>query len=101
MSQGYYVYFPMNMDNPFDIAAYKNTQFYRIEVKSLNFAPIYNTPSFGWPAAGQVWDRLIVVHEDGRCFSFDYNPQLNYSDCIDSIRRELDLPAVYRSKLSP
>lgn len=92
MSQGFHVFFASSLSIPFDLVAYKDGRFHKVETKSLNLAS--NCPSFGWPKG--EWDMLIVVADDKRCFSFVREPASNYYDCIDSIRRDLDLPPVHR-----
>lgn len=95
MRQGFYVFFSTSTTVPFDLVAYKDGKFWRVEVRSLSFATP-TSPCFGWPGPKQEWDLLIVVSDDGICFQFVREPASNYSDCIDSIRRDLDLPRVVR-----
>jgi len=77
MRQGWHVFRCESPNSPFDLVAYREGEFLRVEVKSISRVPLARTrrspdPRMGvgipWPSNDE-WDLLIAVDPDeARCF---------------------------------
>jgi PD-(D/E)XK endonuclease len=69
MRQGWHVFRCESPSCPFDLAAYRNGEFVRVEVKSITWTNRARyAPAIPWPVNDE-WDLLIAVDPDTcRCY---------------------------------
>lgn len=76
LRQGWHVFRSQSSSCPFDLVAYRDGTFCRVEVKSINWgSALRKGPSVAWPTNDE-WDLLLVVDpDDGDCTEItDHDP---------------------------
>lgn len=91
LAKGYHVFRSESPSCPFDLIAYREGVYARVEVKSLSRKTEF-APTFTWPSNDE-WDLLIVVDEDGSCIEVQSHDQ---HEARKVIRQALGLRPIHQ-----